>query len=238
MRFEDKVAMVTGATGNLGQAAVRAFADEGAKVVVVGRSEDELNKLIGELGGDSSRFLAGPADVGDPASIDALIQNVVARFGQIDVLAHTVGGFAAGQPIHEAGVDVWDKMMNLNAKTVYVTCGRVAQHMVEKGVQGKIVAILSKHAYAGSAKSGAYSASKAAAQRVLESMAAELGGKGITVNGIVPAMIDTPQNRASSPNADYSKWVKPEEIADAILFLTSDAARSINGASLNMYGQG
>jgi NAD(P)-dependent dehydrogenase (short-subunit alcohol dehydrogenase family) len=237
-KFDGKVVMVTGASGNLGQAAVRAFAAEGAKIVLVGRSEDELNKLIEELGGDSSRYLAGPADVGDPASVDALIQKVVERFGQIDVLAHTVGGFAAGQPVHEAGLDVWDKMMNLNAKTVYVTCGRVARHMVEKGVQGKIVAILSKHAYGGVAKSGAYSASKAAAQRFLESMAAELGSKGINVNGIVPAMIDTPQNRASSPNADYSKWVQPEEIAQAILYLTSDAARSVNGASLNMYGQG
>lgn len=238
MRFEDKVVMVTGASGNLGQAAVRAFAEEGAKIVLVGRSEDELNKLIGELEGDSSRYMAGPADVGEPASVDVLIQQVEARFGQIDALVHTVGGFAGGQPVHEAGVDVWDKMMNLNAKTVFVTCGRVAKHMVEKEVQGKIVAILSKHTYAGSAKAAAYSASKAAAQRVLESMAAELGSKGINVNGIVPAMIDTPQNRASSPTADYSKWVKPEEIAQAALYLCSDAARSVNGASLNIYGQG
>jgi NAD(P)-dependent dehydrogenase (short-subunit alcohol dehydrogenase family) len=237
-RFEGKVVVVTGASGNLGQAAVHAYAAEGARIVLVGRSADELNRLIGELGGDANRFLAGPADVGDPDSVNALVERVVERFGQIDILAHTVGGFAAGQPVHEAGLDVWDKMMNLNAKTVYVTCGQIARHMVEKSVKGKIVAILSKHAYGGVAKSAAYSASKAAAQRVLESMAAELGVKGINVNGIVPAMIDTPQNRASSPNADYSKWVKPEEIAAAILYLTSDAARSINGASLNMYGRG
>jgi NAD(P)-dependent dehydrogenase (short-subunit alcohol dehydrogenase family) len=238
MRFEGKVVVVTGAAGNLGQAAVRAFADEGAQIVLVGRSADELNKLVGELGGDASRYFACPADVGDPTSVDTLVQQIEQRFGQIDILAHTVGGFASGQPVHEAGVDVWDKMMNLNARTVYVTCGRVAKHMVEKGIRGKIVAILSKHAYAGSAKAAAYSASKAAAQRVLESMAAELGNKGINVNGIVPSMIDTPQNRASSPNSDYSKWVQPEEIAQALLYLCSDAAHSINGASLNMYGQG
>ncbi len=238
MRFEGKAVVVTGAAGNLGQAAVRAFADEGANIVLVGRSVDELNKVIGELGGDSSRYLACPADVGDPASVDTLVQQVELRFGQIDALAHTVGGFTSGQPVHEAGLDVWDKMMDLNAKTVYVTCGRVAKHMVEKSVRGKIVAILSKQAYTGSAKAAAYSASKAAAQRVLESMAAELGSKGINVNGIVPSMIDTPQNRAASPNADYSKWVQPEEIAQTILYLCSDAARPINGASVNMYGQG
>lgn len=238
MRFENKVVVVTGAAGNLGQAAVRAFADEGAKVVLVGRSVDELIALIGELGGDASRFLAAPADVGDPVSVDALVRQVEQHFGQIDVLAHTVGGFASGQPVHEAGLDVWDKMMNLNARTVYATCGRVAKHMVEKGVRGKIVAILSKQAYVGTAKTAAYSASKAAAQRVLESMSAELGSRGINVNGIVPSMIDTPQNRAASPNADYSKWVQPEEIAQTTLYLCSDAARSINGASINMYGQG
>jgi NAD(P)-dependent dehydrogenase (short-subunit alcohol dehydrogenase family) len=237
-RFDGKVVMVTGATGNLGQAAVQAFAAENAKIVLVGRGEDELNTLIAEMGGDSTRYMAGAADVGDVASVDALIQKVEARFGQIDVLAHTVGGFASGQPAHEAGIDVWDKMINLNARTVYVMCSCVARHMVERGVQGKIVAILSKHAYGGVAKAAAYSASKAAAQRVLESMAAELGSKGINVNGIVPQMIDTPQNRAASPNADYSKWVQPEEIAETILFLTSDASRSINGASINMYGQG
>jgi NAD(P)-dependent dehydrogenase (short-subunit alcohol dehydrogenase family) len=235
MQFEGKVVVVTGASGNLGQAAVRAFAGEGASIVLVGRSADELNKLIGE---DSSRYFACPADVGDPASVDALVQQVEQRFGRIDVLAHTVGGFASGQPVHEAGVDVWDKMMNLNAKTVYVTCGRVAKHMVDKGVYGKIVAILSKHTYAGSANAAAYSASKAAAQRVVESMAAELGKNGINVNAIVPSMIDTPQNRAASPNADYSKWVQPEEIAQTILYLCSDAAHSINGASVNIYGQG
>ena len=238
MRFEGKVVMVTGAAGNLGQATVHAFADEGAKIVLVGRSEDELNKLIGELGGDSNRYLAGPTDVADPASVEVLVENVIQRFGQIDVLAHTVGGFAAGQPVHDAGIEVWDRMMNLNAKTVYVTCGRVARHMVEQGIEGKIVAILSKHAYAGVAKSAAYAASKAAAQRVLESMAAELGSKGINVNGVVPSTIDTPQNRASMPNADYSKWVKLEEIAQTILFLCSDAARPINGASVNMYARG
>jgi len=237
-RFDGKVALVTGASGNLGQAAVRAFASEGAKVVLVGRSTDDLIALIDELGGDPNRFMAGAADVTDPASMEALVRQVETRFSQIDVLAHTVGGFGAGQPAHEAGIEIWDRMMNLNARSVYVSCAAVAKHMVEKGVKGRIVAILSKHAYGGVAKAAAYSASKAAAQRVLESMAAELGSKGINVNGIVPAMIDTPQNRAASPNADYSKWVKPEEIAEAILYLTSDAARSINGVSLNMYGQG
>ena len=229
--FSNKVVMVTGAGGNIGQVVARKFAAAGAKVVLVGRSEGELSGLAQELGG-----MVGVADVTDPTSLDALVKQVEGSYGKIDVLAHTVGGYSAGTPVHESGLDVWDKMMNLNAKSVYVSCGRVAKHMVDNKINGRIIAILAKNAYKGTNNHSAYSASKAAAQRVLESMAAELGKLGITVNGIVPSTIDTPQNRAGSPNADYSKWVKPEEIADAILFLASDESRAINGVSLDISG--
>lgn len=230
--FANKVVMVTGANGNVGQAVARRFAQEGAKVVLVGRKASELEDLAKELDG-----MVGVADVTDPISVEALVKQVEGSYYRIDVLAHTVGGFASGQPVHEAALDVFDKMMTLNARSVWVTCGQIAKHMVENNVQGRIIAVLSKNAYKGSAKSAAYSAAKAAAQRILESMAAELSSAGVTVNGVVPSMIDTPQNRASSPNADYSKWVQPEEIADAILFLASDKARSINGISMDIFGR-
>jgi NAD(P)-dependent dehydrogenase (short-subunit alcohol dehydrogenase family) len=230
--FDGKVVMVTGANGNIGQVVARRFAAQGATLVLVGRKEAELTPLVAELGG-----MPGVADVTDESSMDALVKAVEEKYGHIDVLAHTVGGFASGQPVHEAGLDVWNKMMALNAGSVYVTCGRVARHMVEKGVQGRIIAILSKNAYKGTAKAAAYSAAKAAAQRVLESMAAELREKGITVNGIVPSTIDTPQNREGMPNADYSKWVQPEEIADAMLYLASEKAKSVSGISLDIFGR-
>lgn len=229
--FSGKVVMVTGAGGNIGQAVARGFAAAGATVVLVGRSESELSAVATELKG-----VVGVADVTDPASLDTLVKQVEGSHGKIDVLAHTVGGYNAGTPVHESGIDVWDKMMNLNARSVYVSCGRVAKHMVDHNVKGRIIAILAKNAYKGTNNHAAYSASKAAAQRVLESMAAELGKLGITVNGIVPSTIDTPQNRAGQPNADYSKWVKPEEIADAILFLAADESRAINGVSLDING--
>jgi len=230
--FDGKIVMVTGANGNIGQVVARRFAEQGATLVLVGRKEAELTPLVDELGG-----MAGVADVTNEASVDALVQAVEAQYGRIDVLAHTVGGFASGQPVHECALDVWDKMMMLNAQTVFVTCGRVARLMVEKGTQGRIIAILSKNAYKGTAKSAAYSAAKAAAQRVLESMAAELRGNGITVNGIVPSTIDTPQNREATPNADFSKWVQPEEIADTMLYLASEKAKSISGISLDIFGR-
>ena len=230
--FSGKVVVVTGANGNIGQVVARKFAEQGATLVLVGRKEADLAEIIQELGGT-----AGVADVTDEASVDALVKMIEDKHGRIDVLAHTVGGFASGQPVHESGLDVWNKMMALNALSVYVTGGRVARHMVEKDVPGRIIAILSKNAYKGTAKSAAYSAAKSAAQRVLESMASELRPNNITVNGIVPSTIDTPQNREATPNADFSKWVQPEEIADAMLFLASEKARSISGISLDIFGR-
>jgi NAD(P)-dependent dehydrogenase (short-subunit alcohol dehydrogenase family) len=232
--FEGKVVMVTGATGNLGQVVARKFAAEGAKLALVAREAADLKVLADELGGD---VLAEAADLGDPASVDALVGRIEARFGGIDVLAHTVGGYAAGKPVHESGVDVLEKVIALNVRPVYVTCGRVAKSMVQRGQGGKIVVILAKSALKGSTNHGAYTASKAAAQRIVESMALELRDKGINVNAVLPSTIDSPQNRKDMPNADPAKWVTADDVADAMLFLSSDAAAKIHGASIEVYGR-
>lgn len=230
--FTNRVVIVTGAGGNVGQAVARRFHAAGASLVLVGRKPEEITALAQELSGT-----ALTADVTDPASVDALVREVESRFGRIDVLAHTVGGYDAGKPVHDSGLDVWDKMMNLNARSVYVTAGRAARHMVEHQIAGRIIVILARTAYKGTARQAAYAASKAAAQRIVESMSAELLSHGITVNGIAPSTIDTPPNRASMPNADYSKWVKPEEIADAIAYLAADGSRSISGITLDISGR-
>ncbi len=232
--FDGKVVMVTGATGNLGQVVARRFAAQGAKLALVARSADELKTLADELG---AATMTEAADLGDPASVDALVGRVVARFGGIDVLAHTVGGYAAGKTVHESDVSVLEKVIALNVRPVYVTCGRVAKAMVERGAGGKIVVVLAKSGLKGSAKNGAYTASKAAAQRIMESMALELRDLNINVNAVLPSTIDSPQNRADMPNADPAKWVTPDDVADAILFLASDAAAKIHGASLEVYGR-
>ncbi len=232
--FEGKVVMVTGATGNLGQVVARKFAAEGAKLALVARDDNDLKALADEL---KAETVTEAADLGDPASVDALVGRVVARFGGIDVLAHTVGGYAAGKPVHESGVDVLEKVIALNVRPVYVTGGRVAKAMVERGQGGKIVVVLAKSALKGSTNHGAYTASKAAAQRIVESMALELRDKGINVNAVLPSTIDSPANRKEMPNADPAKWVTADDIADAIMFLASDAAAKIHGASLEVYGR-
>ena len=159
------------------------------------------------------------------------------RFGRIDVLAHTVGGYAAGKPVHDSDVDVLDKMFNLNVQPVYVTAGRVAKAMVaarhgrqDRRRAGEIRA-------QGQANAAAYTASKSAAQRMVESMALELRDKGINVNAVLPSIIDSPANRKDMPNADPAKWVTTEDVADVILFLASTAADKVNGASIEVFGR-
>lgn len=232
-----RVVMITGAAGGLGMAVVERFHEAGFRLALVERQKQHMDEVLGRLRVEAADCLTVGADATDPASMDAAVEAIVGHYGRIDVLAHTVGGYAAGQPAHESGLDVWDKMMTLNARAVYVTCGAVARHMVARVGGGRIVVVLARAALKGSKNHAAYTASKAAAQRVVESMAAELLDTGITVNAVMPSTIDTPANREAMPNADFSKWVKPAEIAEAILFLASDAASATSGESLAVYGR-
>lgn len=232
--FEGKVVVITGAAGNLGRAVARRFADGGARLVLVDRSAERLQALAQELAVES---LIQTTDVGSPEAVDTMVSEIEARFGQIDVLAHTVGGYAAGQPVQALDLDILDKMMNLNVRPVYVTAGRIARHMVENNVQGKIVIVLARAALKGSKNGSAYTASKAAAQRVMESLSAEVRDNGINVNGVMPSTIDTPPNREAMPNADFSKWVTAEDIASTITFLASDGAKALHGSSIEVYNR-
>lgn len=230
--FDGQVVIVTGAAGNLGSAVSRQFAAQGARLILLDRGGERLATLAAELGGDPLS-----ADLADAAAVDALVQQIEARYGQINVLAHTVGGFEAGTPVHESDYEVMERMLNLNVRPIYVTAGRVARHMVEKNVAGKIVVVLARSGLKGFGGGAAYTASKAAAQRVIESMSAELRDKGIHVNAVMPSTIDTPANRESMPKADFSKWVTPDDVANAILFLASDRARAFYGTSFEVYGR-
>jgi NAD(P)-dependent dehydrogenase (short-subunit alcohol dehydrogenase family) len=235
--FNNKVVLVTGATGNLGRACVQRFAQDGAKVVLVDRSAESAEKFASESG-LKNYLVATVSDAGDPAAVEAMIAAVDKHYGQIDALAHTIGGFDSGKAVHEAGsLEIYEKMMSLNVRPMYVLAGGVARYMLEKGNGGKIVVVLAKSALKGGKGMGAYTASKAAAQRVMESMSAELKDAGINVNGIAPSVIDTPMNRKDMPNADFSKWVSPAQLADTIAFLASDAASAIHGTTVEIYGR-
>jgi NAD(P)-dependent dehydrogenase (short-subunit alcohol dehydrogenase family) len=149
---------------------------------------------------------------------------------------NTVGGWRGGKPVHEMDLADWDFLFGVNLRTTLLCCRMVTPHMLRQGY-GKIVNVSSRDGLAGGAGYSAYSASKSAVLRLTESMAAELKNANINVNCIMPSTIDTPQNRKAMPNADFSKWVAPEAIADVILFLLSDASRAITGAAVPVFGK-
>ncbi len=234
--FKDKVVMITGASGNLGSAVTRAFAEAGAKLALIDRHPEQLSKDFPQLGQNPDQFLAENVDLTKQEAVTVVVEKIVAKFGRIDVLVHTVGGFFSGPPLHETPLEKLDFMLLLNAKTTFITNQAVLQKMVPQG-SGKVINIAARPALQGNKNMSAYSAGKAAVLRLTESAAAEVKNHGINVNAILPGTIDTPQNREAMPKANTDNWVQPESLADVILFLASDAARDIHGAAIPVYGR-
>ncbi len=234
--FSEKVILVTGAAGNLGQAVSFAFYAAGGSLVLVGRRREKLVELFAEQIPEGERGLYVTADLTAESSVAAMVETVVARYGRIDILVNIAGGFMMGTAVHETPVQTWDFMLNLNARTTFLMSRAVIPHMLT-AEQGKIVNVAARAGLAGKAKMAPYVVSKSAVIRLTESMAAELKDHNINVNCILPGTIDTPQNRADMPKADYEKWVSPAALADVILFLASDAARAVHGAAVPVYGR-
>ena len=232
MNFENKTVLVTGAAGNLGQAVAAAFAAQGARLVLLGRSVDSLQAAFGEAG-EQRLYVA--ADLLDGPQVAAALAAAVQRFGRIDVLCNLAGGFRMGDAVHETADSTWDFLMDINARTLLNMAKSVVPHMLENG-GGKIVNVGAFGAQRGAAKMGAYCAAKSSVIRLTEAMAAELRDKNINVNCVLPTVIDTPENRAAMPDADPSRWVAPADLANVVVFLASDAARAVHGAALPVTG--
>ena len=233
--FFNQVTLITGPAGNLGYAVARAFLGAGAKLLLVDRSPDRLPRLFPDIADSPDHFLATSVDSTDPDAFRLMVARGVERFGRLDLLVNTVGGFRAGTPLHETPLETLDFLFNLNARTMFIASQAVIPTMLAQGT-GKIVNVAARFGLVGGKNMAAYSASKSAVIRLTESMAAELKGDGINVNCILPGTIDSPKNRLDIPGADHSRWVKPESLADVILFLASSAARDIHGASVPVYG--
>jgi NAD(P)-dependent dehydrogenase (short-subunit alcohol dehydrogenase family) len=234
--FTDRVVMVTGAAGNLGQAVARAYLAAGATLVLVDRKPDRLQHLFPELADSPDHYLATSVDLTDEDAVQGAVDEALRRYGRIDVLANTAGGWRGGKLVHETPLDTLDFLLNLNTRTVFITGRAVVPSMLEQG-SGQIVSVAARAAMGEASKNGAYAASKSAVVRLTKAMAAELKQEGIRVNCVLPGTIDTPQNRQAMPDADHSRWVQPEAIADVMLFLTSDSARAVSGAAVPVYGR-
>jgi len=231
----DRVALVAGGTGGLGRSVSLAFLDEGARVVVTYRRQEELYLLKSEAGRDGSRLDGQRVDVTDEDAVSELLQRIIARHGRLDVLVNAVGSYAGGATLWELETKVFDQMLALHLRSGYALSRAAVRVMLKQG-HGAIVNVASKASLDHGSGEAAYAASKAAAVAMIDSLAADLRGTGVRVNSILPSIIDTEANRRAMPKADFAKWPKPRDIARVILFLCSDDARVIHGAAIPVYG--
>lgn len=232
MSFENQVVIVTGGAGALGEAVVAWFTSRGAKVAVLDYSDDLLSAAYPK---PSAQHIYLACDLTDRDSTSEAVGRVVREFGRVDVLANIAGGFMMGEPVHGTSDKTWDFLFDLNTRSVLNTAAAVIPIMLENG-SGKVVNVAARAGMAGAAAMGPYTASKAAVMRLTESMALELREQNINVNAVMPSLIDTPRNREDMPDADYSKWVLPADIAEVIGYLSSSAAKAVHGACVPVDG--
>ena len=232
MNFSKRTVMITGASGNLGRAVAGAFAALGADLVLLDRRHEDLARAFGT---ETGRSLFASVDLLDQEQVHAAVAKARERFARIDVLCNIAGGFRMGEPVHETSDQTWNFLFDINGRTFLHAARAVVPGMIANG-GGKIVSVAAYGAQKGTARMGAYAASKDAVIRLTEAMAAELREKSINVNCVLPSIIDTPENRAAMPDTNPARWVAPADLASAIVFLASDAARAIHGAALPVTG--
>lgn len=231
-----KVALITGGTGALGRAVTTAFVEAGATVAVTYIVDREVPECQACLGPRANAPLFLKADLTVEAQVRELVQTVVERLGRIDILLNLVGGFVGDLPVAELPEATWDQMITVNLKSAFLCCKHVVAVM-QRGGGGRIINVSSRAAIKVFPGISAYAAAKAGLLAFTETLASEVLKDGITVNAILPSVIDTPANRKAMPGVDYSAWVKPEVIARVLLFLCSDASREISGAAIPVYGR-
>jgi NAD(P)-dependent dehydrogenase (short-subunit alcohol dehydrogenase family) len=234
-RFSGKLALVSGGTGGLGRAVTLAFLAEGARVAVPYFDQKEFDDLKAAASSHATRLEGQSIDVTDEATVRVFVDGVLAKHGRLDVLVNTVGGYAGGLKLWEMDAKIFDRMLQLNLRSGFALSRAVVPTMLKQG-HGAIANVAAKAAVDHAAGASAYSSSKAAAVALMDSLAADLKGTGVRVNSILPSIIDTKVNREAMPDADFSEWPKPEEIARVILFLCSGEAAVVHGAALPVYG--
>lgn len=226
-----RVALVTGGTGALGRSVVAAFADEGATVHLTWLRAREVTGLKPYLEATDGHVHLHQADVTDPATVARLVDDVTDAEGRLDILANVVGGFRAGA-LAETDPIIWQKMFTLNATSAFL-CTRAAVPHMRRQQWGRVINIAAGPAVdRGADGMSAYAASKAAVLNLTYSLSKELVRDGITVNAIVPSVIDTHANRSAMPQADVSTWLEPQEIARVMVFLASDDAAIVTGSAI------
>lgn len=232
-----RTVVIAGGTGALGKAVSLAFLAADARVIATYLSQPEYDVLATEAKAINASNISGvKLDVTDDTAVARLINDTETRYGRIDALVIAIGGYAGGKRLWEADLATFDKMINLNLRAAFIMARAVLPGMIRQK-QGAIVNVASKAGYGHSSGAALYSASKAGALALFDSLADEVKDYNINVNSVVPSIMDTPANRKAMPKADFSKWPKTEDVAKVIVFLCSEEARLIQGAAVPVYGR-
>ena len=225
--MDGKALVITGALGALGKVVVSTALSRGARVASI----DYAPSLAAPT---QERIELGGVDLSDAAQARKAIDTAAAHFGRLDALVNIAGGFTF-EAVADGDGKTWQRMYAMNVHTA-LNASRAALPHLSRSAAGRIVNIGAMGAMQASSGMGPYAASKAGVHRLTEALASEWKGK-ITVNAVLPSIIDTEANRASMPNAEFSKWIQPHELADVILFLVSDAASAVTGALIPVQGR-
>lgn len=230
--------IITGGTGGLGAAVVARFLRDEYRVAVPYRSDVEWRALAQahEAAARDAALMGIPADLTDEDSTHAAIDRAAEAFGGLSALVHLAGGYAGGTPVEHLDAAVLRRMIDTNLVSAFWAAKHVLPH-VKRSAHGRLLFISSRGAVVTEPGASAYAAAKAGLSALVLTLARELRADSVTANAILPSVIDTAGNRTAMPGADPSRWVRPEEIATLLAFLASEAAASISGALIPIYGR-
>jgi NAD(P)-dependent dehydrogenase (short-subunit alcohol dehydrogenase family) len=226
--MQDKIVFITGANGGLGTSVTRAFLQRGARVI-------GASLRITAADFPLSNFEAMAIDFNRLDEIKRGVAKIVKRHGRLDVLVHVLGGFAGGPSIAETTDEMWEQMQNINLTAAFHVF-RETIPFLRKSKSGRLIAIGSLTAAQPHANLGAYVTFKAALAMLVQTVALENADVGLTANVILPGTMDTPANRKSMPEADFSKWAKPDDVAGLVLSLAEEGARRLTGLAIPIEG--
>lgn len=227
-----RTALITGGTGGLGSGVTKAFIDAGWHVVVPWIAEAELERLPRH-----ERLHPLRADLFDADSATSVADQAASDpDAPLSAVVNLVGGFAMGGRVHETDVAEFEEQLRLNLRPTYLASQAALPHLIGSG-DGSIVCVSSRAALRPFSGAAGYITGKAAVLALVDAMAAEYKRDGVRVNAVLPSVIDTPANRASQPDADYSTWVQPAEIAEVVLFLCDARSGVVSGAHVPVYGK-
>lgn len=233
MTIEGKTVVVTGGFGALGRVVAEEASKRGASVAILDHAASHPDGAAERLG--PNPLMIGGIDLSSSEAAVKAMAAVKAKFGRLDALLNIAGGFQ-WETVADGNDDSWDRMYALNLKTALNACRAALPYLLESGA-GRIVNVGAQSALHAASGMGPYAASKSGVHRLTESLANELKLKGVTVNAVLPSIIDTPANRRDMPKAEFDRWVAPAELAAVMLFLASDEARAVTGALIPVLGR-